>query len=160
LPPATNSPASVTDLATSEHSGAASIPPDNLVASDSESDSDSEGWVALEDLPLYNSTENTQFFEEKEEETGEKNRHSIGTTQRTPLTAPSKQTWRADFDDLKPSSDESAVPFDLKPDQLNAVKLRMQKINIEYKPEWAEAVEETAWRQQLEDRLEGREAKG
>lgn len=164
MPPIANSPARAADLANSESRGAASFPADDSTATsdinDSESDSDSEGWVALEDLPLYNSNGITHFHEDGVEN-GHSNGHSNGTTERTSLIKPpSMQTWRADFDDLKPSSDESAVPFDLNPDQLNSVKVRMQNINIEYKPDWAETVEETAWRQQLQNRLEGREAKG
>jgi hypothetical protein len=161
LPPAANSPASVTDLAISENSGAASTtPPDTSATSetyDSESESDSQGWVALEDLPRYNSSENAHFLDD-EEEHGEKN----GTTHRIDrlTAAPSHQTWRADFDDVTPFSDEAAAPFDLNPAQLDAVKIKMQSITIDYKPEWAEAIAETKWRKQLQSRLEGREAKG
>jgi hypothetical protein len=112
-------------------------------------DGDSEGWVALEDLPLYTSSDpNSHFLEDGTESKGK-------TTPPLP-----SQTWRADFDDLKPCLNDTAVPFDLTSIQLDAVKAGMQNISLEYKPEWAEVVKEEAWQQQLQKRLlQGRQDK-
>jgi hypothetical protein len=155
-PVATVRPASVTEVTNSENSRPAtaptSIPPPNeeSCSEDSDSDSNSEGWVALEDLTLYTSDGNTLFLEEHhlEEDAGN------ASNRPPPINSISPpQTWRADFDDLKPSFENSSAPFDLNKDQLDAVKVRMQNISLEYKPEWAQVVEESEWRQHLVSRL-------
>lgn len=127
------------------------------VAEDSDSDDNresEEGWVAVDDLPLYNSDGNSTHFLEKELENGHLE-NLDGTTSPSPPPPPPTEvpSWRADFDDLKPSIDNATIPFDLTPDQLDAVKARMQSISLNYKPDWAAVVEESTWREHLQSRL-------
>ena len=134
-----------------------------ILDSDTESDSDSEGWIALEDLPLYTTSNGaTQFLDDEVENGGIDLEHRIPSNENgapqvpPPLTQieTAETPWRADFDDLKPPIEDTAVSFDLTSDQLDAVKERMQNISLEYKPEWAAVVDD--WQEQLQSRLHGR----